>query len=131
MKTYRATTYNTRLISYLSIAILVLNIGLANAAVSDGKKILLCTSQGYIWVSLTEIEADTDSSRLNSNTINIHKCPFCTFSPDDNNDIIQSFYGPKPYTLDNKYISTKHYQLPNNTLPYSSRQSRAPPIYIA
>jgi len=128
MKKYPALTRNTQLISYFSIAILVLNISLANAVVSNKEKMLLCTSQGYIWVDLTEITSSINSDELATNTINIHKCPFCTFAPDDNNDIIQSFYGPKAYTINNNHVD-KQVTPPSNTgLIYPSLQSRAPPI---
>lgn len=128
MKKYRALTYNNQLISYLSIAILVLNIGLANAAVSNNEKVLLCTSQGYIWVNLTEIASNTHSNKLAANTVSIHKCPFCTFDPNDNNDIIQSFYGPKPYTINNSHTGGHTLPAQNTNPSYSPLQSRAPPI---
>ncbi len=130
MKKYRAPAYNIcrKFISYISIGILVLNIGLANAAISSDEKILLCTSQGYIWVSLNEITANTDSDPLTTNAINIHKCPFCTFGPDDNDDIIQSFYGPKPYAINDRHLVTQVTRLPHTALLHSSLQSRAPPI---
>lgn len=131
MKKYRS------LISYLSICILILNIGLANAGTTNNDKILLCTSQGYIWVSLTEISSELFQTDINHNeknikgNVKIHKCPFCTNSKMDSDDFIQSFYGPKPYqSFYSAQLKPSVSPVSTNTLRYSLHQSRAPPIRI-
>ena len=128
MKKYRSY------ISYLSICILVLNIGLVNAVSVNDDKILLCTSQGYVWVTVSEINSElthTDLIKSDKSAIQIHKCPLCTTNTVDNDDIIQSFYGPKPYqyfysTRLNSSVSVSS----AGTQYYSSHQSRAPPFPI-
>lgn len=128
MKKYRP------FISYISIVILILNIGLANAVSLNDDKILLCTSQGYVWVKLSEINSTltlTDLLKKNKSNVKIHECPFCTTSTADNDDIIQSFYGPKPhqYFYSTRFNSSVS-ESSTDTQHYSSHQSRAPPFHI-
>jgi hypothetical protein len=131
MRKYRS------IISYLSIFILIFNIGLANAVAVNDDKILLCTSQGYIWVTLSEISSELAQTDINSirkgikGTAKIHKCPFCTHSKMDSDLFIQSFYGPKLYqTSYSAHLRPTVSKLSTDTLRYSSHQSRAPPTQI-
>lgn len=128
MKKYRS------FISYLSICILILNIGLANAVSLNDDKILLCTSQGYIWVTLSEINSElahTDLIKSNKSAVKIHKCPFCTTNTVDNDDIIQSFYGPKPHQyFYSARLNSSVSESSTDTQYYPSHQSRAPPFHV-
>jgi hypothetical protein len=121
-------------ISYLSICILVLNIGLASAVSLNDDKILLCTSQGYVWVTVSEMNSElahTDFIKSDKSAVQIHKCPFCTTNTVDNDDIIQSFYGPKPYQyFYSKRLKSSVSVSSTDTQYYSSHQSRAPPFPI-
>jgi hypothetical protein len=128
MKKYRCY------ISYLSICILVLNIGLASAVSLNDDKILLCTSQGYVWVTVSEMNSElahSDLIKSDNSGVQIHKCPFCTTHTVDNDDIIQSFYGPKPYQyFYSKRLKSSVSVSSSDTQYYSSHQSRAPPFPI-
>ena len=139
-------------ISYVSILILILNIGIANgvtnAVTINDDKILLCTSQGYAWVTISEIRlkfAQRDlqfieknskegskegSKKSNENTLKIHKCPFCTHNKVDSDDFIQALYGSKQdeYVYNAQLrsnLSSRVTDIPRHT----SNKPRAPPFY--
>lgn len=78
-------------IAYLTICLLCLNSGVSlaaaysvNVGLSDGgERILVCTSQGYKWVSIDSLNpeaADNDTSFDFSTAVTHHDCPFCIFS---------------------------------------------------
>ena len=136
-------------ISYVSILILILNIGIANGVTNavgiNVDKILLCTSQGYAWVTISEIRlklAQTDlqfieknskegSRKSNEDILKIHKCPFCTHSKIDSDDFIQALYGSKQdeYVYNAQLrsnLSSRVTDIPRHT----SNKPRAPPFYV-
>jgi ABC-type microcin C transport system permease subunit YejE len=128
MRKYRS------IISYLSIFILIFNISLVNAVAVNDDKILLCTSKGFIWVTLSEINPKLTQTDINSvkkdikDTVKFHKCPFCTHNKMDSDVFIQSFYGPKLYTTSySAQLKPTVNKLSIDALRYSSHQSRAPP----
>ena len=131
MTRYRA------LISYLSIGILILNIGLANAVAINDDKILLCTSQGYTWVTLVEMNSEFSQSDINAihkelkSSIKPHHCPFCTHNKMDSDAVLQFFYGPKHYpSFYSARLKPSINQASTDTLQFSSPQVRAPPYKI-
>lgn len=124
-KVLTSTTYR-KLISYLSISLLIANISLANATVLGSEKMLLCTSQGYTWISLNQL--DSEKNKNTYGTAHVHKCPLCAFTPEDNAAIIQYFYGPKPYNTKPIDKITGDLHLLTSLVNYSPLQSRAPPI---
>lgn len=94
---------------------------IAQASASD--KVLLCTSQGYEWVSVdTPIE-------LENNSNSVH-CVFCLPISGDDTDILLWLEQPHIKVASSRlfHIRQSDQHLPSLALP--SRQSRAPPLNI-
>ncbi len=127
MKKYRS------IITYLTVLFLVLNIGLVSAepisntaigAKGSSNRILLCTSQGFIWVTISDVNA---SEKPFQSEITTHNCPLCLSNSIDLDDIVQPYRGSNSYSLpqDNKLLFSLSAFYQNN--PLSSLQARAPP----
>ncbi len=129
MKKYRST------ITYLTILFLVLNIGIVSAApivsssaeTKDGSnRILLCTSQGFIWVTISDTYTLEEPFQ---SKVSAHHCPFCLSNSIDFDDILQHDNSSNSYfsLQDNKplfSLSTFH----QGNTPLYSLQARAPPV---
>jgi hypothetical protein len=125
------------LISYLSIGILILNIGLANAVAINDDKILLCTSQGYTWVTLVEMNSKFSKSDISAihkafkSSKEPHHCPLCIHNKMDSDKVLQFFYGPKHYSsFYSARLKPSINQSSTDTLQLSFPQARAPPYQV-
>jgi hypothetical protein len=125
------------LISYLSIGILILNIGLANAVATNDDKILLCTSQGYTWVTLVEMNSKFSKSDISAihkafkSSKEPHHCPLCIHNKMDSDKVLQFFYGPKHYSsFYSARLKPSINQSSTDTLQLSFPQARAPPYQV-
>jgi hypothetical protein len=125
------------LISYLSIGILILNIGLANAVAINDDKILLCTSQGYSWVTLVEMNSKFSKSDISAihkafkSSKEPHHCPLCIHNKMDSDKVLQFFYGPKHYSsFYSARLKPSINQSSTDTLQLSFPQARAPPYQV-
>ncbi|MFT7492334.1 MAG: hypothetical protein ACI80S_001935, partial [Pseudohongiellaceae bacterium] len=125
------------LISYLSIGILILNIGLANAVATNDDKILLCTSQGYSWVTLVEMNSKFSKSDISAihkafkSSKEPHHCPLCIHNKMDSDKVLQFFYGPKHYSsFYSARLKPSINQSSTDTLQLSFPQARAPPYQV-
>jgi hypothetical protein len=125
------------LISYLSIGILILNIGLANAVAINDDKILLCTSQGYTWVTLVEMNSKFSKRDIRAihkafkSSKEPHHCPLCIHNKMDSDKVLQFFYGPKHYSsFYSARLKPSINQSSTDTLQLSFPQARAPPYQV-
>jgi hypothetical protein len=125
------------LISYLSIGILILNIGLANAVAINDDKILLCTSQGYTWVTLVEMNSKFSKRDISAihkafkSSKEPHHCPLCIHNKMDSDKVLQFFYGPKHYSsFYSARLKPSINQSSTDTLQLSLPQARAPPYQV-
>jgi hypothetical protein len=125
------------LISYLSIGILILNIGLANAVAINDDKILLCTSQGYSWVTFVEMNSKFSKSDISAihkafkSSKEPHHCPLCIHNKMDSDKVLQFFYGPKHYSsFYSARLKPSINQSSTDTLQLSFPQARAPPYQV-
>lgn len=139
-------------IAYLTIFLLCMNSGLSLAAAysldtqrgEGSERILLCTSQGYKWVTIDTFDSGASENILSSNDafedgtsdgnkiVTHHDCPFCTFTlysidgAIDNTSLSTEF---APYfTLVDRHYFTNVRELA--FYPSLYRLSRAPPVFI-
>ncbi|MGH1427223.1 MAG: hypothetical protein ACRBEE_04745 [Arenicella sp.] len=94
-----------------------------------GDKILICTSTGYKWISLSEFYGeDTDNDAPHQSL----ECPLCYISKDENQDLMAAHFShqvePHPAQLARVSIYGSVYRHHNKHLLLSGGFTRAPPI---
>jgi len=104
----------------------------ANASSLFGEKILICTSAGYQWVSLSYFEDAPDTEPEDQHNSYL-KCPLCYLVEDETVDVINSH---SHVVAVFEHRQTTYYRFLNSTqhvqrLPLSGRHTRAPPHIIS
>ncbi len=119
------------------IGILLLNIGLATDFATNDDKILMCTSQGYTWVTLVEMNSKFSKSDISAihkafkSSKEPHHCPLCIHNKMDSDKVLQFFYGPKHYSsFYSARLKPSINQSSTDTLQLSFPQARAPPYQV-
>ncbi len=104
---------------------------ISTSIADDGaERILLCTSQGFKWVLVSDLGIDSETKKTSSFTS--HDCPFCTFSIYTIDDALQNSslsLGLNPCYKKSHHINSVKSTLFNPEL-LSDSPSRAPPTFL-
>ncbi|MGH1542936.1 MAG: hypothetical protein ACRBHB_21140 [Arenicella sp.] len=104
-----------------------------------GEKILLCTSSGFKWVNLSELEvafgiSDSGSESLPDSQHNDYfECPLCYLPKDDVDDFYAGEIGISGCYGQRQVATLKFFDVPlhqGSFLFLHGRQTRAPPLFV-
>ena len=94
---------------------------------SGDTRILVCTSRGYQWITISELGVEADESQ--SSHVALHDCPFCSGQFADFADVVSQqlsyWVGVCAQSVASLYTDITHY---SSLTIYPHAPPRAPPI---